>query len=167
VVLVPPGEIFTAFDSGVIDAAEWVGPWNDMAFGLHRLASYYYQPGVLETGPALELSVNRAAYDALPADLQALVATVAKASAAESTADFLYNNIASLKPLLEEHGVQLRMWPEEVAGAMREMSEQVLAEYASIDAMTEKVNASYVAYRDRAIEWSRWSDQAMLNMRNG
>lgn len=166
VVLMPPGEIFSALDSGLIDAAEWVGPWNDLAFGLQRIAKYYYQPAFHEAGPALELSVNQAAYDALPADLQELVAAVARANSATAIADFQFNNIVSLKPLIEENDVELRTWPEPIVEALRATSDEVIAEVAASDAMSTKVNDAYQAYRTQAIAWSRWSDQALLEMRN-
>ncbi|MEZ5670826.1 MAG: ABC transporter substrate-binding protein, partial [Alphaproteobacteria bacterium] len=155
-----------ALDTGVIDAAEWVGPWNDLAFGLQRIAKYYYQPSFHEAGPSLEFSVNQASYDALPDDLKDLVAAVARASTATAIADFQFNNIVSLKPLVEENQVELRMWPEVVIDAMRTTSEAVIADVAATDAMSTKVNHAYQAYRAQAIEWSRWSDQAMLQIRN-
>ncbi|MEX2327479.1 MAG: TRAP transporter substrate-binding protein, partial [Pseudomonadales bacterium] len=66
----PGGEIFTSLQTGVIDATEWVGPYNDLAFGLHQVARYYYYPGWQEPGPALETIVNKKAFDGLPDDLQ-------------------------------------------------------------------------------------------------
>src|SRR3546814_8349807 len=74
IVLTPPGEILPAMQSGAIDAAEWIGPWNDIAFGLQKVAKYYYVPAFHEPGPGLEISVNKAKFEALPAALQATVA---------------------------------------------------------------------------------------------
>ncbi|HAU01734.1 MAG TPA: ABC transporter substrate-binding protein, partial [Porticoccaceae bacterium] len=69
----PGGELYTSMQTGVIDATEWVGPYNDLAFGFHQVAKYYYYPGWQEPGPTLELIINKAAYESLPADLQAIV----------------------------------------------------------------------------------------------
>jgi TRAP-type mannitol/chloroaromatic compound transport system substrate-binding protein len=69
----PGAELFTALQSGAIDAAEWVGPYNDLAFGLHRVAKYCYYPGWQEPGPTLECMIHKSAFDALPEDLRALV----------------------------------------------------------------------------------------------
>ena len=69
----PGGEIFTALQTGAIDATEWVGPYNDLAFGLHKAAKYYYYPGWHEPGTTLEAIVNKQAFDALPKDLQSIV----------------------------------------------------------------------------------------------
>jgi TRAP-type mannitol/chloroaromatic compound transport system substrate-binding protein len=73
-VLTPPAEVFPAMAAGTVDAAEFIGPWNDQAFGLYRVAKYYYQPGWHEVGPTAELLVNRRAWESLPTDLRALAA---------------------------------------------------------------------------------------------
>src|SRR3546814_13387651 len=99
VVLVPPGEIQPAMQCGAIDAAEWIGPWNDIAFGLQKVAKYYYAPAFHEPGPGLEISVNKAKFEALPADLQAIVRYAAAATAQGTTTDFTYHNIQAFKPL--------------------------------------------------------------------
>ena len=65
-VLLPGSELFTALQTGAIDASEWVAPYNDLAFGLHKAAKYYYYPGWHEPGPALELIVRKEAFESLP-----------------------------------------------------------------------------------------------------
>ena len=74
-VTLPGAEIFTALQTGAIDATEWVGPYNDASFGLHKAAKYYYYPGWHEMGPMLQCTVNKEAWDSLPADLQEIVRT--------------------------------------------------------------------------------------------
>src|SRR3546814_19809206 len=99
IVLTPPGEILPAMQSGAIDAAEWIGPWNDIAFGLQKVAKYYYVPAFHEPGPGLEISVNKAKFEALPADLQAIVRYAAAAPAQDTTTDFTYHNIQAFKQI--------------------------------------------------------------------
>ena len=82
VVNLPGGEIFPSLQSGAIDATEWVGPYNDLAFGFYKAASYYYWPGWHEPGTVLEAFVNRKAYEELPGDLQAVVEQATKADPA-------------------------------------------------------------------------------------
>ena len=72
-VTLPGADIFTALQTGSIDATEWIGPYNDIAFGLHKAADYYYYPGWQEPGPVLECMVNREAFASLPEDLQEIV----------------------------------------------------------------------------------------------
>ena len=165
VVLTPPGEIFAALQSGAVDAAEWVGPWNDLAFGLHQIAKYYYMPAFHEAGPSLEVSVNRARSDELPEDLRQIVAAAATATATTTLADFTFHNIQSLGPLVEEHGVQLRRWPDDIAAALGTATREVLSEIAAGNAEAGKVHDSFAAYLAKARTYSLWSDQALLEMR--
>ncbi|MDH4054975.1 MAG: TRAP transporter substrate-binding protein [Gammaproteobacteria bacterium] len=69
-VTLPGAEIFTSLQQGAIDATEWVGPYNDVSFGLHKAARYYYYPGWQEPGPGLECIINQQAWDSLPPDLR-------------------------------------------------------------------------------------------------
>ncbi|MFW6028380.1 MAG: ABC transporter substrate-binding protein, partial [bacterium] len=165
VVLLPPGEIFSALQSGTIDAAEWIGPWNDLAFGLYRTAKFYYMPAFHEFGPALELMVNAQAYAELDDDLKEIVKRAAMASATESFADFTYHNADSFRPLLEQEGVELRTWPDEVVRALAEESEVVLADLAEASELGRETYESFIAYRTKADEFARASDQRMFEMR--
>ena len=166
VTLTPPGEIFLSMKSGAIDAAEWVGPWNDMAFGLDKVAKYYYLPAFHEAGPSLELLVSKEKFAALPADLQEIVRGAALASSAETLADFTFHNIEAFARLVETGGTELREWPEPIAAAMAEASNEVLAELAMTSDLAGRIAASYRAYLAKAREWSKWSDAAMLKLRN-
>jgi TRAP-type mannitol/chloroaromatic compound transport system substrate-binding protein len=165
VVLLPPGEIFGALQAGTIDAAEWIGPWNDLAFGLYRIAKYYYMPAFHEFGPALELMVNAQAYDALDDDLKEIVKRAAMASGTESLADFTYHNADSLRPLLDQEGVELKAWPQAVVVALAEQSERVLAELAEASELGRETYQSFITYRAKADEYARVSDQRMFEMR--
>jgi TRAP-type mannitol/chloroaromatic compound transport system substrate-binding protein len=164
-VLTPPAEVFPAMAAGTVDAAEFIGPWNDQAFGLYRVAKYYYQPGWHEVGPTAELLVNQAAFDALAPDLQAIVEAAATASAMEYYADYAYHNATVLQPLIAEHGVELRLFPDEVALALGRTSLEVLAELAERSPLTRRIHASYSAFREQANVYSQWLDLPMLRMR--
>jgi TRAP-type mannitol/chloroaromatic compound transport system substrate-binding protein len=165
VVLTPPGEIFAALQSGAVDAAEWVGPWNDLAFGLHQIAKYYYLPAFHEGGPALEISVNKQKYDALPKDLQQIVAAAAQATATTTLADFNWHNAISLEPLVRDHGVQPRTWPDDVVAEMGRATKEVLADIAASSELAGKVHASFTNALEKSRAWSKWSDQAYLDIR--
>src|SRR5690606_958507 len=105
---IPGGELYTALQTGVIDATEWVGPYNDLAFGLHQIARYYYYPGWQEPGPALEFIVNRHAFQRLPADLQAMVETAARAVNQDMLDEYTARSPAALRELTDRHGVDVR-----------------------------------------------------------
>jgi TRAP-type mannitol/chloroaromatic compound transport system substrate-binding protein len=164
-VLTPPAEVFPAMAAGTVDAAEFIGPWNDQAFGLYRVAKHYYQPGWHEVGPTAELLVNQAAFDALPADLKAIVEAAASASAIEYYADYAYHNATALQPLVEEHGLELRLFPDDVMAALGRTSLEVLAELGERTPLTRRIHASYTAFRAQANVYSQWFDLPMLRMR--
>lgn len=164
-VLLPPGEIGPALLSGAIDAAEWVGPWNDRAFGLYKSASHYYAPAFHEPGAGLEIIVNQESFDALSPDLQAIVEAAASAIALETTADFAYNNAVSLGPLLAENDVELHTWPDEVVLELGRTTKIVMQELAAGDPMSAKVFESYEAFRKEASAYAEVFERRFLEMR--
>lgn len=164
-VLMPGGEIFPSLQTGALDATEWVGPYNDLAFGLHKAAKYYYYPGWHEPGTILEAIVNQQAYEALPKDLQVIVVQAARAAHTDMLADFTAKNNQALKTLVEEHQVQLRKFPDDVLRRLRELSFQVVADEAAKDPMTQKVYDSFTQFNEQVLEWHRVSEQAYLNAR--
>jgi TRAP-type mannitol/chloroaromatic compound transport system substrate-binding protein len=164
VTLMPPGEIFGAMTSGTIDAAEWVGPWNDIAFGLADIAKHYYLPAFHEPGPALECLVNGEAYAALPLDLQAIVKAAAGATAMESLGEFTFYN-AQAFATLGELGVSVHTWPEEVVAAMRSGSDEVLSELADANELCRRINTSYEAYHTKAVAYGNASEREILRLR--
>ena len=106
--LLPPGEIFPALERGVIDAAEFVGPFLDRQLGLHRAAKYYYTTGWHETATASELIVNKAKWNKLPADLKAIVENACAACNVISEAWCQKNNAEAMEDLIKNQGVIAR-----------------------------------------------------------
>lgn len=158
-------EIFTALETGAIDATEWIGPYNDLAFGLYKAAKYYYYPGWQEPGATLECLVNRAAFEALPEDLQQVVVHAARVANQDMLAEFTARNHQALRTLVDEKGVQLRRYPDAVLRRLREHAEDVVAEIAAGDAMAGRVFRSYLAFREQAMAWHDVSERAYLNAR--
>jgi TRAP-type mannitol/chloroaromatic compound transport system substrate-binding protein len=162
---IPGAELFTALQSGTIDATEWVGPMNDLAFGLFRAAKYYYYPGWHEPGTALEGLVNAEAYAALPPDLQAIVKYACQAANMDMFADFEARNGEALKTLVNEHGVELRAFPDEVLAELKRASAEVIEEQAASDPVSGKVWASYKAYMENARASTAVGSQYFVNHR--
>lgn len=162
----PGSELFTSLETGVIDATEWVGPYNDLAFGLHKAAKYYYYPGWHEPGPTLEFTVNKTAYDSLPADLQAIVTTAARAVNQDMLDEFTAANNAALKTLVEEHKVQLRRLPDDVLRALHKTSDEVLQEMAASSPEAQKIYDSFTRFRDNVRAWHAISEQAYTEARD-
>ena len=160
----PGGEIFTALQTGAIDATDWVSPYNDLAFGLHRAAKYYYAPGWQEPQSVLELIVNQQALDSLPADLQAIVVEASRASTLDMMDDYVFNNAQALQSLIEQ-GVQIRRFPDEVLQQMQRASEQVLADLAGQSELNGRIWASMNAYQDLATSMQQLTEQELYNWR--
>lgn len=165
-VTLPGGELYTSMQTGVIDATEWVAPYNDLSFGFHEVAKYYYYPGWHEPGSTLELIVNKDAFEALPADLQAIVETAARYANADMLDEYTARNNAALKDLVNNHGVQLRKLPDDVIRALHKVSNDYLAEFATSDAMTQKVYQSWKTFLDNVTEYHHISEQAYINARD-
>lgn len=164
-VMLPGGEIFTALQTGTIDATEWVGPYNDLAFGLHKAAKYYYYPGWHEPGSLIELLINKDAYAELPDDLKAIVQVAAQATNQHIVAEMTARNMRALKELQEKHGVQVKALPDDVLKRLKTISTEVLEEVAADDAMSKKVYASQKSYADDIKAYHEVSEQAFLNAR--
>lgn len=165
VTLLPPGEIFQAMEAGTVDAAEWVGPWNDIAFGLYRVAKHYYLPAFHEYGPALEVLVNRGFWDSLDPDLQAIVAAAAKASGNESLADFTYHNVMAYEQLQTLEGVEVHAWPDDIATALIDTSREVMAELGEASPLAAEIHASWSAYLERAASYAEVMEAEALRLR--
>ena len=162
----PGGEIFTSLQSGNIDATEWVGPYNDLAFGLYKAARYYYYPGFHEPGTAFELLINREALESLPADLQAIVESAAKAVNMDMLAEYTARNPGALQQLVEQHGVELRRFPDEVLDELRKVSAEVVAEPAADDPQYKRVYEAYTAFLDKVRPYTDKSELAYIQARD-
>ena len=165
-VTLPGGEIFTSLQTGTIDATEWVGPYNDLAFGLFKVAKYYYYPGWHEPGSMMEFTINKDAFAELPADLQAIVKVAARAVNDDMLAEFTTRNQNALVELKEKHQVDVRSFPVDVLETMKTLSDEVLEEVAAADEMSAKVYASFKNYRDKVRSYHQVSEQAYINARD-
>ena len=161
----PGGEIFTSLQTGVIDAAEWVGPYNDLAFGLHQVAKYYYYPGWQEPGPALEVIVNKEAYDLLPEDLQEILTVASLSSNLDMLAEYTARNNAALVELVEQHGVEVRRLPDDVIEEFKRLSQEVTEEIIDDDPLSQRIYESYQDYYEGVVQFHEISEKAYINTR--
>ncbi len=165
VILLPGADIPPALQSGSIDATEWVGPYNDLAFGLYKSAKYYYYPGWHEPGTTLENFINLNAWDSLPSDLKAIVEQANQATNQAVLSEFVARNNSSLRTLIEEHGVILKKFPDEVLRGLGELSGEVMADLASQDPLSRKVMNSLLEFRKDAVGWTNLSESAFAAAR--
>ena len=165
-VVLPGSDIFLALQQGVIDAAEWVGPYNDLTFGFHQVAKYYYYPGWHEGGSTLEIIINKDAYMSLPEDLRAIVKYAARAVNQEMLDEYTANNNRALTELVEKHGVQLRKLPDDVLKELQIHSENVMKEFVTDDEMAKKIYDSYLSFKKEVTEYHTVSEKAFLETRD-
>ncbi len=164
-VSLPGGEIFTSLKTGAIDATEWVGPYNDLAFGLYKAAKYYYYPGWHEPGTTLEALINQKAFNALPKDLQSIVTQACKVVNQDMLAEYTARNQIALNTLVNKHKVDLRKLPGEVLDKLKGLSEEVVAEVANKDKHTKKVYQSFKKFNEQVKGWTDISERSYLNIR--
>jgi TRAP-type mannitol/chloroaromatic compound transport system substrate-binding protein len=161
--LLPGGEIFPALERGVIDAAEFVGPFQDRRLGLQKAAKYYYTTGWHETATVSELLINKAAWDKLPADLKAVVENASAACNVISEAWCQRNNAEAMEDLVKNQGVIARPLPDPVVARLREVTNQVLAESVAKDPVTKKVHDSFMAFKAKYDAWAGYSEAIYHN----
>jgi TRAP-type mannitol/chloroaromatic compound transport system substrate-binding protein len=159
------GDIFTALETGSIDAAEFVGPYNDLAFGLYKAAKFYYYPGWQEPGTVLECLINQRAFEALPPDLQQVVTTACRALNDSMLAEFNGRSFGALAQLVDVHKVQLKRLPGDVLRLLRRLSREVVAEKAGADPLFRRTLESYTAFEAGIANWTRIGEQAYLEAR--
>ena len=165
-VTLPGGELFTALQTGVIDATEWVGPYNDLTFGFHQAAKYYYYPGWHEPGPMLELLINIDAWNSLPNHLQVIIETATKAVNQDMLDEYLAKNNQALTELIEVHGVELRKLPDDVIEEFRKISNKILDDLAKEDEVISKVYDSYLKFKNDVSAYHEISEDAFVESRN-
>jgi TRAP-type mannitol/chloroaromatic compound transport system substrate-binding protein len=165
VVTLPAGEIMPALKSGAIDASEFVGPWLDMALGLHKAAGYYYYPGFHEPGTNNAVGINRGVWESFDASDRQVIEAVAACEYARSLAEFNANNALSLRKLRDEGAVKILKFDDSLLKAFLAISKDVVAEAGSGDDLSKKIYASYQQFRTSIMDWSDIAERAFLNSR--
>jgi TRAP-type mannitol/chloroaromatic compound transport system substrate-binding protein len=159
-------EILPNLQSGNIDATEWVGPWNDLAFGFYKVVKNAMYPGIHEPGSMLSVGISKKFWDGLSATDQAMFTACCLAENDYGYAEFVANNTAALETLEGKHGVKYIPFPQDVFKAMAEAARDVVADVAKSDPLTKKVYESYIKFRKNASTWSRYSDAIYYNYRD-
>jgi len=165
VVNLPGGEIPPALQSGAIDATEWVGPYNDLAFGLYQSAKFYYYPGWHEPATCLDNFINIQAWEKLPGDLKAIVEAANTAVNQLVLSEFVARNQDSLDTLINQHGVELKRFPDEVLNGLGELAGEVMNDLASQDPLSREVMDSILKFRREAIQLAKTTELAFAEAR--
>jgi TRAP-type mannitol/chloroaromatic compound transport system substrate-binding protein len=163
----PAAEIPTSLQSGVLDAVEFLGPGSDIALALYRITPNYYYPCFNKPNGTGECIVSLKAWNALDAELKAIVAHACAAEATYALADMERLNIEALAALTSKHDVKLRGFPPDLVEAARKESVNVLGDLAARGEGSRKVHDSYMSFRERSGAWSKISIKAVLAAREG
>ncbi len=151
------GDIYPALEKGTIDAAEWVGPYDDEKMGFAKVAKYYYYPGWWEGGAQTALYVNQGEYEKLPKGYQAMIDAASRACTLTMTARYDNLNAQALKRLLSQ-GTLLRAFPRAVMDACWDVSNKVYAEYSAKSPRFKAIHDNYMGYRDQLVPWFRLAE---------
>src|SRR5690606_18957206 len=146
-----------------IDATEWIGPYNDLALGLHKAAKYYYTPGWQEPNVTFELDINLKAWETLPPDLQAIVRAAARDVNGDMLDDYNAKNMEALEQMREQ-GVEIRELPEPVLQRLKEVAAQAVEDAAAADPVAARVWAQQKAYLQRLYAYAELNEKKVYNM---
>ena len=142
-VSLPGGQIYENLVSGAIDATEWVGPYNDYFLKFYEAAKYYYYPGMHEPGTIVSLGVNNTWWDGLPKSDQLIIEAAATVLHEDMYSEYNAKNGEFLAKLINEQGVDLRKFSDDVADAFGEAAEEVLAETREHSDLAKRIDDSY------------------------
>lgn len=156
------GDIFQALQTGAVDAAEWVGPYDDEKLGFYKVAKYYYYPGWWEPGPSLEVEINLAKWAELPVEYQEAVKTAAAQANVEMLARYDARNQSALQKLLG-FGVELRPYSKEIMTAANDVTNQLTDEFSAQDADFKTIFAEWTKFRDTVRVWNKINEASFTN----
>ena len=154
---IPGGEIYPALEKGTIDAAEWVGPYDDQKLGFNKIAPYYYYPGFWEGGPELDVFVNQKAYDALSADNKAIIAAAASHAHVTMQAKYDALNPTALKQLVGG-GTKLRAFPNDFLSQAFKVAQDLYSELNAKNESWKKIYADWSKFRADQNLWFRFTE---------
>ncbi len=153
------GDIYPALEKGTIDAAEWVGPYDDEKLGFYKIVKYYYYPGWWEGGTTNHLMINLAKWNELPKSYQAIVQAAAGYANVQELASYDARNPAALKRLVA-NGVQLRPFSQSIMEACLKASNEVNTETSATNADYKKVLDSMTAFKNDEYLWWQVAEYA-------
>lgn len=161
--VLPGGEIFQALQTGTIDAAEWVGPYDDEKLGFQQAAQFYYYPGWWEPGPTLEIQVNLDEWNNLPQEYQEILKSAAYEANVTMMARYDAKNPAALQNLTSSGDVTLLPFPDDVMALAEEASFELYDEFAASDTDFKSILDEWNLFRDAIYQWHSLAEAAMLN----
>ncbi|MEM8700179.1 MAG: TRAP transporter substrate-binding protein [Pseudomonadota bacterium] len=165
-VSLPGGQIYENLVSGAVDATEWVGPYNDYFMKFYEAAKYYYYPGMHEPGSQLAFGMNKSWWSQLSPTDQAIIQAACNEENARQMAETNANNGVYLDRLINEHGVELKQFNDEVYDAFGEAAEEVFEETISHSDLAARTHESFAQARSEIGRWMLLADTGYTQQRN-
>jgi len=162
---IPGGEVMSSFQSGVVDAVEWGGPWMDLAFGFPKIAKICYGPGIHSPGAMNEMLINRGLYNNLPNDLKAIIKTSANSANNESYNEYIYRNAISYQTIVNEHDVEFKTLPMDIMKEFLKVAKEVVQDNAEKDPEAMKIHMHYQDFLKKAIDVTKYQESGYLQAR--
>ena len=160
-------DMFQALQTGALDAGEFIGPWTDSALGYYQVAKNYYWPGVGEPSSAEECGVNADVFNDLPDDLKQVVQAACDSLYNQVWTEYTTKHALSLQAMVAEHGVQVKMFPEDVITGMGKAAAEVIDDLRNDDdELVKRITESFVAYRASVGKYMVYADNGQMNARN-
>ena len=154
------GDIYPALEKGTIDAAEWIGPYDDEKLGFYKVAKHYYGPGWWEPSTCLEFFVNKTEWDKLPKEYKAAFACAAAEANVTMTAEYDHKNPIALAKLLQ-NGVKLHSFSKEIMEAAHKSAQKVYADESAKNPAFKKIYDSYSKYAKSQRAWFAVAEMPM------
>lgn len=159
---IPGADIYPALEKGTIDAAEWVGPYDDEKLGFNKVAKYYYAPGWWEVGPVIHFFVSKKEWDKLPKAFQAAFIAATHEANVTMMSEYDAKNPKALASLLSK-GTQLRKFSPELMKAFATAAAKVYKETAAENPAFAKIYSSQAKFQEQTSAWFNQAERTMTN----
>jgi TRAP-type mannitol/chloroaromatic compound transport system substrate-binding protein len=162
---IPGGEVMSSFQSGVVDAVEWGGPWMDLAFGFPKIAKLCYGPGIHSPGSMNEVLINKKLYKDLPNDLKEIIKIAANNANTQSYGEYIYRNAISYQIIVNKHNVEFKILPMDIMKEFLKIAKEVVLDNAEKDPVAMTVHTHYQEFLKKAIDITKYQEMGYLNAR--
>ena len=164
-VILPGGEVYPSLQSGAIDAAEWIGPWNDLAFGFHQVTKYFYAPGFQEPNGGLSTGINLDVWHSLSKTHQTIIETACQAEVTRTTAQYFYNNAQAFQTLKNKHNVQVRQFPPEIIAQAKIETHKIFEKLSTNNELFRRIYQSIKKHMLIFNDWSQYAEEGYMKFR--
>ena len=159
------GEVISSLKLGVLDAAEWAGAWPDTIMGFHKVAKYYYGPGIHERNTLCEFMINKEIWNKMPTEYKLIIENACYASYLEVVSEYFYKNAQALKSLKDKHNITIKQFSEEIVAKFFEYSEEIIKENANSNDVYNKIYSDWKDTIDLFNYFHKYSDNEYMKLR--